>query len=136
MTIRWVKPCAPQGTAPKPRPWQSSLRARPDERWPRNSSARKNPNQNAAERLAAGRKTVSFGQCRFGTEAAVDNEARMADRLAASTTLMVVYSYVDREPWPVGCGAFMTVLSTPVDNHVDSCHQQQFGVGPGRCVVD
>jgi len=96
----------------------------------------KDPDWNATELLAAARKTVSFGQCRFGTEAAVDNDARMADRLAVSTTFMVVYSYVDREPLPVGCGAFVILLSTPVDNHVDSCRQQQFDVGPGRCVVD
>jgi hypothetical protein len=43
----------------------------------------KYPDWNAAERLAAARKTVSFGQCRFASGTALDNEARMADRLAA-----------------------------------------------------
>jgi len=38
---------------------------------------------NATQRLAAARKTASFCQGRFKTRAALENEARMVDRLAA-----------------------------------------------------
>ena len=45
------------------------------------SGRRKERHRNATELLAAGRKTVNFGHA-VSTGAVVDNEARMADRLA------------------------------------------------------
>jgi hypothetical protein len=135
MTLRRVKPCLPQRTGAERRRRQSWDGASPNARWPRTRPRERTPIRMRRNGWQPDGKLLASANA-VSTEAAVDNEARMADRLAASTTLPVVYSYGDRGPWPLGCGALLTVLSTPVDNYVDSCHQQQFGVGPGRCVVD
>jgi hypothetical protein len=62
---------SPGQTLPAPTDWRRTPPSgklawrKPERALAKNSSTRKNPNQNAAERLAAGRKTVSFSQCRF-----------------------------------------------------------------------
>src|ERR1700730_2303940 len=86
---------------------------------------------NVAERLALRWKTVSFGLGHFkpyrpGT--APDNEARMADPLPGQ---MVCAGCVERRspvPSVVFYGAMAAVLSTLVDNHVDSSWSQHMVV--------
>ena len=56
----------------------------------------------------------------FQNGTALDDEARMADRLAVEATYTGCHQHGDREPSPVGCGLFTIILSTPVYNYVDS----------------
>src|ERR1700758_3085271 len=71
----------------------------------------------------AHRKLVSFWLVhlkpyRPGT--APDNEARMADRLPGQVTYAGYLERRSRVPSAVTCGVMAVVLSTLVDNHVDS----------------
>ena len=74
---------------------------------------------NVAERLARARKTVSFAVL-FQTETARDNEARMADRPPSRPSSGGYGERQSRVPSAVSCGLMVAVLSTLVDNHVDS----------------
>jgi hypothetical protein len=85
------------------------------------SRAADEPVENVAERLALGKKTVSFCQCRFDNETATDNEAGMPTQSRAHRT-----HHSCDEPRPeaslsVGNRATTAVLCPqPVDNYVDS----------------
>jgi hypothetical protein len=56
----------------------------------------------------------------FLTGTAPDNEARMADRLPSQVTFAGYIEPRSRVPSAVSCGAMQVVLSTLVDNYVDS----------------
>jgi hypothetical protein len=76
-------------------------------------------------------KLVSFGLVnsrpyRPGT--APDNEARMADRLSGQMTYAGCLDRRSHAPSVVICGATKIVLSTLVDNHVDSSSSQHMVV--------
>jgi hypothetical protein len=86
---------------------------------------------NVAERLALRWKTVSFGLVHFKpfqTGTAPDNEARMADRLPGQMIYAGCLERRSRVLSVVFCGAMAAVLSTLVDNHVDSSWSQHMVV--------
>jgi hypothetical protein len=60
----------------------------------------------------------------FQIETALDNEARMADRPASQLTSVGCIERRSRKLSGVGCGMAMAVLSTLVDNYVDSSLSQ------------
>ena len=83
--------------------------------------SKKLPVQNVAERLALGKKTVSFCQCRFDNETATDNEAGMPNKSRAHRPQHHCDEPRPAASLPVDNRATTAVLSPqPVDNHVDS----------------
>jgi hypothetical protein len=87
------------------------LRAWPQPQRTTNPKNYKEPHWNAAERLAAGWKTVNFGQCRFRGW----NGGRQRSEDGGSTSCLDdlhrgCLQHGDREPSPEGCGAVTIVL--------------------------
>jgi len=83
--------------------------------------SKKLPAENVAERLALGKKTVSFCQCRFDNETATDNEAEMPNRSRAHRLHHLCDEPRPAASTPVDNRATTAVLSPqPVDNYVDS----------------
>jgi hypothetical protein len=79
------------------------------------------PAKNVAERLALGKKTVSFCQCRFDNETATDNEVRVPTQSRAHRTQHPCDEPRPEASSPVDNRATTTVLCPqPVDNYVDS----------------
>jgi hypothetical protein len=64
----------------------------------------------------------------FQTGTAPDNEARMADRLLGQMTHAGCFERRSRVPSVAFCGAVTALLSTLVDNHVDSSSSQHMVV--------
>jgi hypothetical protein len=84
------------------------------------------------------RKLLASGMP-FQTGTALDNEARMADRLPVQATYAGCLERRSRVPSAVKCVAMTAVLSTPVDNHVDSSSSRFMvysNVKPGGSVVE
>ena len=81
----------------------------------------KQPNLNAAELLAAARKTVSFGQCRFILERSSTTKRGWRIDWPPRLPPTGCLQDGDHVPSPVGYGWLTTILSTPVYNYVDSC---------------
>ena len=110
--FRWVKP-RPRAHPPAPH----GLQLPQPSRLP---AEQKLPAQNVAERLALGKKTVSFCQCRFDNETATDNEAGMPNQSRAHSSHHHCDEPRPAASLPVDNRATTAVLSPqPVDNFVD-----------------
>jgi hypothetical protein len=76
-------------------------------------------------------KLLASGWCSskpFRSGAATDNEARMADRFLGQMTHAGCLERRSRVPSVAFCGTTLPVLSTLVDNHVDSSSSQHMVV--------
>jgi hypothetical protein len=97
----------PHRTRPVAKVWPATIahtvRERRIGRDTRSSCRCKERHRNATELLAAGRKTVSFGQCRFDWSG---GRPRSEDGRSTSCpdNLTGCLQRGDREPLPVGCG--------------------------------
>jgi hypothetical protein len=80
---------------------------------------------NVAERLALSGKTVNFGQCRFRPWNGARQRSRDGRSASWPTNLVGCLERRSRVPPAVSCCGVVAVLSTPVDNHVDSSSSPQ-----------
>jgi hypothetical protein len=115
--------CSPGQTTPKRQPvGHQSLTAVTPATARASNLCRAVPN--VAERLARARKTVSFGRCCFipKRRRQRSTDSRSACWPAESTYRLERRS---REPSEVCCGTVVAVLSTPVDNCVDSLSSER-----------